>query len=66
MHSTLATVPKRGLILLMGDFKAKVGGANKAIDHVIDNHGVTEMKENGEVLVECCGLNPSSTTMVIP
>uniref|UniRef100_A0A336M488 CSON002588 protein n=1 Tax=Culicoides sonorensis TaxID=179676 RepID=A0A336M488_CULSO len=57
LNSTLASVPKRDLLILMGDFNAKVGSDNDAIEHVIGKHGVGEMNENGELLVECCGLN---------
>lgn len=53
LNSTIANVPKRDLILLMGDFNAKKGGDNESMKHVIGKHRVEKMNENREVLVEC-------------
>lgn len=57
LNTTLANTPKRDLIILMGDVNTKVEGDNTAIEHVAGKHGVGEMNKNGELLVECCGLN---------
>ncbi|XP_063708921.1 craniofacial development protein 2-like [Culicoides brevitarsis] len=57
LNTILAEVPKRDLVLLMGDFNAQVGENNEDIEHVMGRHGVGRMTENGELLVECCGLN---------
>jgi hypothetical protein len=51
----LAVVPRRDVILLMGDFNARVGADNENLEHVLGPHGIGEMNENGGFLVELCG-----------
>jgi len=57
LSKTLSDITKSDLVVLMGDFNAKVGSNNVDIENVIGKHGVGEMSENGELLVELCGLN---------
>lgn len=57
LNNIIADTPKRDLKVLMGDFNAKVGSDNNDIEHVMGKHGLGEMNDNGELLVELCGLN---------
>ncbi|KAJ3608731.1 hypothetical protein NHX12_023261 [Muraenolepis orangiensis] len=55
-HKTIhkTTVGARDLIILMGDFNAKIGGRNEGYEEVKGKHGVGKMNENGEMFVETC------------
>lgn len=57
LNNIIADTPKRDLKVLMGDFNAKVGSNNEDIEHVMGKHGLGEMNNNGELLVELCWLN---------
>ena len=41
----------------MGDVNAKVGDDNEGYEHIIGRNGVGERNDNGERLVDFCGLN---------
>ena len=45
-------VAKKDLILLLGDFNAKVGSNNRGFKAVIGKHGLGEMCENGELFAD--------------
>jgi endonuclease/exonuclease/phosphatase family metal-dependent hydrolase len=57
LQKTLTETPKKDMKVLMGDFNAKVGSDNDTIENVMGKHGLGEMNENGELLVEACGMN---------
>ena len=57
LSKTLTETAKNDLVILMGDFNAKVGSDNLDIENVMGKHGIGKMNENGELLVELCGLN---------
>lgn len=57
LNNILAQTPKRDTKILMGDLNAKVGSNNESLEHIMGRHGVGDMNENGELLVELCGLN---------
>ncbi|KAJ3584790.1 hypothetical protein NHX12_015285 [Muraenolepis orangiensis] len=50
----LGRVGARDLIILMGDFNAKIGVRNEVYEEVTGNHGVGKMNENGEMFFETC------------
>ena len=59
------SVHKRDILLVMGDLNAKVGEDNKAFENIIGSHGVGERNDNGERLVDFCGLNNLEVTGTI-
>ncbi|KAJ3590301.1 hypothetical protein NHX12_008254 [Muraenolepis orangiensis] len=54
LNHLLGRVGARDLIILMGDFNAKIGGWNEGYKEVMGKHGVGKMNENGEMVVETC------------
>ncbi len=55
LEGVLARIPKRGVVLMMGDFNARVGSANDNFEHIMGKHGVRTMNENGNLFLELCG-----------
>jgi hypothetical protein len=53
--------PTHDIIVMMGDFNAKIGDDNKGIERCVGKHGMGTMNQNGERLLELCEL----TNMVI-
>ena len=56
LNATIERVDKNDLKILMGDFNAKVGSENEDLQHIIGRHGIGEINDNGERLVELCGM----------
>ncbi|XP_071153817.1 craniofacial development protein 2-like [Mytilus edulis] len=57
LQTTIEKVPKRDLLVLMGDLNAKVGSERKGWDREIDPHGIGKMNENGELFADFCTTN---------
>ena len=57
LQTVVDSVHKHDILLVMGDFKAKVGEHNEGYENIIGSHGVGEINDNGERLVDFCGLN---------
>lgn len=49
LNHLLNSIGARDLVILMGDFNAKVGGQNKGYEAAMGKHGVGIMNENGEM-----------------
>jgi endonuclease/exonuclease/phosphatase family metal-dependent hydrolase len=47
----------RHIIILMGDFNAKIGGDNNGFEETVGKHGLGEMNENGEMMANLCAIN---------
>ena len=58
LQSLMDKVPKRDIVILMGDLNAKVGTNNTGIENVMGRQGAKcMMNENGELLTEFCAVN---------
>ena len=57
LQAELEKIPKHDLVIVMGDLNAKVGHNNQGLERVMGKHGCGIMNENGEHLVDFCGLN---------
>lgn len=49
-------IPKHHIIIIMGDFNAKVGSDNADFERTMDRHGVGDCNENGQKLLEFCSV----------
>ena len=50
-------VPAHDVLIIMGDFNAKVDSGNFGREHATASQGCGNMNENGEMLCNLCGLN---------
>lgn len=55
LDKTLSEIKQSDIVILMGDFNAKVGTDNIDLEHIMGREGVGEKNENGELLIELCG-----------
>ena len=57
-YSRLQTIvqdrPRRNIIIVMGDFNAKIGSNNKGYEEVMGQQGLGEMNDNGERFADLC------------
>ena len=57
LQEALWDVPKRDMVLIMGDFNTRVGCDDIAWKGIIGKHGPNEKNENGERLLDFCAVN---------
>ena len=59
LNETMRKIPKRELVLIIGDFNAKVGDttADNSLREVIGKYGLGTRNERGELLIEFCADN---------
>jgi endonuclease/exonuclease/phosphatase family metal-dependent hydrolase len=57
LQAVLEDVPRHDVMMLIGDFNAKVGCANVDRERTMGRHGVGVMTDNGERLVNLCEEN---------
>ena len=57
LQTVLNKRAKRDLLILMGDFNAKVGSSNVGKEEVMGKNGVGEMNEDGECFSDFCSFN---------
>ena len=57
LQSTIDKTPKGDILMIMGDFNAKVGEDNKGRNEVLGRYGLGKQNEAGERLVEFCASN---------
>ena len=57
IQDTLKDCNRDDMIVVMGDFNAKVGSNNTNREEVMGKHGVGDMNDNGERLCNFCSMN---------
>ena len=57
LQSTIDKIPKKDLVIIIGDFNAKIGSDNTGREQVMGRHGEGEINENGELFVDMCAFN---------
>ena len=57
LQSIVDRIPKRDILILMGDMNAKIGNENKGREKTMGIHGLGNMNENGEMFANFCTFN---------
>ncbi len=57
LQKIVETLRARDIVILMGDFNAKVGPNNTGYEQVMGIHGLGVMNDNGERFAELCAIN---------
>ena len=57
LQTVLDKIPRRDMLILMGDMNAKVGCDNAGREKVMGRNGLGVMNENGELLTDFCAVN---------
>jgi exonuclease III len=52
LDKTVVSHHRSDIVLMMGDFNAKVGCSNEDVEHVMGEHGTGNCSENGQLLIE--------------
>ncbi|KAJ4426527.1 hypothetical protein ANN_27341 [Periplaneta americana] len=52
LRDTIKQISQKDIVILMGDFNAKVGDENEGVKHIVGIHGVGERNDNGNMFVE--------------
>jgi hypothetical protein len=50
----MTKIKRRDIIILMGDFNAKIGKDNKNIKQIMGRYALGERNDNGQRLIELC------------
>ena len=57
LQATVNELPKRDIMLVMGDFNAKIGKDNIGKETIMGTHAMGTMNENGELFTDFCAFN---------
>lgn len=57
LQSVVDAVPKRDILIILGDLNAKVGDDRGGREREIGPHGIGQMNENGEMFADFCAIN---------
>ena len=57
LQSTLEDIPKHDVLVVLGDFNARVGSDNTDRERIMGKHGTSTMTGNGSRLCDMCGDN---------
>ena len=57
LQSTLEEIPKHDVLMVLGDFNARVGSDNTDKERITGKHGTNTMTNNGSRLCDICGEN---------
>lgn len=56
LTSTISSIHKKDVCVLMGDMNAQIGNDNSQLEHIMGRHALGSMTENGELFTEFCGV----------
>jgi hypothetical protein len=54
LQATVETVPKKDLLIVMGDVNAKIGKDNSGKEQIMGQEGLGQCNENGELFTDFC------------
>ncbi|CAG2214705.1 Craniofacial development protein 2 [Mytilus edulis] len=57
LQTTVNSVPKRDILMIIGDLNAKVGKDRTGREREMGPNGIGEMNENGEIFADFCAVN---------
>jgi len=57
LQSTIDEIPKKDLVIIMGDLNAKIDGDNTGREGVMGRQGEGEINLTGELFVEMCAFS---------
>ena len=57
LHSVLTSIPPTDMVAVLGDFNARVGTDTNTWHTVLGPHGVGQVNENGQRLLDLCATN---------
>ena len=57
LQSIINIIPKHDILLLIGDFNAKVGSNNEGHESAMRKQGIGVRNDNGERLLDICEIN---------
>ena len=57
LQSTLEDIPKHDVLVVLGDFNARIGSDNIDRERIMGKHGTSTMTDNGSRLGDICGEN---------
>ena len=57
VHDIMSNLGDKNVIVIMGDFNAKIGSDNQEYEYVMGVHGLGVMNDNGERFVNACAAN---------
>ena len=57
LHDTAAQIPKRDMLVVLGDLNAKIGMDNKGFEEIMGGEGCGNTNENGGLFLDLCHAN---------
>lgn len=54
LNSVLGNLPSTDIVILMGDFNARIGADNTGYEQIMGKHGIGQCNVNGDLLIETC------------
>jgi len=57
LQAEVERIPTQDLLIVMGDLDAMIESDNTSNERVMGKHGYDRMNENGEWLMDFCGIN---------